>query len=332
MLLIVPLFLYVLFLEDLLRHKLNLQEAVTSTPWDWHGLNYEKFDRGSNVDSASLDKDQVLNRQSQTIGKSGGTQAPGVWARYMWCDHTSAYNSYNTDFECNDSNHHRAVSAHVCWVLENAQQVACGVDAATGADYIDPLGTIGPLKDEVHKGGEIYCSARAGVLNYFLPQKIFTAFTTVDTTRTTELSGDVHGHYGEKQSAVYLLTMQSMSVVHDPWSQTTVEDVDPPGSGVLQTRTNKIYASPLGWVAYGMADIFILQAVSKELLSPLALVPADTPFSDDLTSANVAFKKDPGGTVDGYYASPWKDWNNDAVKGAYDARGKYYMGATSEPN
>src|SRR5262249_24533581 len=153
--------------------------------------------------------------------------------------------SYDVDFECNDSHHHKAVSAHVCWVRENAQQIACGIDKGTGADYTDPLGTINPLMDEVHKGGEIYCSARAGVLNYFLPQKIFTACSSVDTTRTTELSGDVHGHYGQSQASVYLLTMQSMSVVHDPWSQTTVEDVDPPGSGVLQKRTNMIYWTPL---------------------------------------------------------------------------------------
>jgi hypothetical protein len=217
-------------------------------------------------------------------------------------------------------------------VLENAQQVACGIDQGTGADYQDPLGTIGPLKDEVNKGGEIFCSARAGVLNYFLPQKIFTSFSSVDTTRATELSGDVHGHYGQAQSSVYLLTMQSMSVVHDPWAQTTVEDIDPPGSGVLQTRVNAIYGSSIGEAAYGMAEAFLSQAAGDELIDPIVLTPGDSPVTDDLKSANVAYKTDPGGDVDGYYTSPWQDWNNDPVKGAYDARGRYYLGATSEPN
>ena len=96
MLLIVPIFLYVLFLEDLLRHKLTLQEAVVSTPWDFTGVDYEKLDGPV--------EDEVSH-----------------YARNMWCDHSSAYNSYDIDFECGNDDpnrHHKAVSAHVCWMVQ----------------------------------------------------------------------------------------------------------------------------------------------------------------------------------------------------------------------
>src|SRR5581483_4699933 len=93
---------------------------------------------------------------------------------------------------------------------------------------------------------------------------------------------DVHNHYNAAASSIYLLTLQGQSIVHDPWAQTTVEDIDPTGSGVLQTRTDKIYMSTLGWVPFGLAEVFIGKAIEKKLLSPLALIPADTPFSDNL--------------------------------------------------
>ncbi len=39
-------------------------------------------------------------------------------------------------------------------------------------------------------------------------------------------------------------------------------------------------------------------------------------------------EQDEGGTQE-YYATPWKDWNNDPYEKTWEKRGKYYMGCTS---
>jgi hypothetical protein len=308
MIVLVPVFLYVLFLEDLLRHRLMAQAAVVTTPWDFHGISYEAFDRNTQVDTRLLDKATVTAGRTQTVGGHTG-RAPGLFARLTWCDHTAAYNSYDPNFECNDSGHHVALSAHACWDTELAQEVGCGIDSSTGANYTDPAQMITPFMGVAHKGGEIFCSARVGVLNYFLPQKVFSQFSQVDTTRTTKLSGDVHGHRGAAASSVYALTMQRFSVLHDPWAQTTVQNVSAPGSGVLQRRVNAIYWSPMSYAAYGAAMIYLGQAVRDQLISPAALAPLDTFISDDLTSANVAYD------------------TRDAAR----SRGHFYMGLRVEP-
>jgi hypothetical protein len=331
MIVLVPVFLYTLFLHDLLRHQLMGQAAVVSTPWDWHALNYERFNRNANVDTVRFDKARVSALQSQPVGGRTGN-APAVYARLMWCDHTAAYNSYDPNYDCNDSTHHRAVSAHACWDTQLAQEVGCGMDAETGAGYVDPFGMIGSFRDEVHRGGEVYCSARVGVLNYFLPQKLFSSFSDVDTTRAKQLSGDVHGHRGESAANTYPLVMERFSVLHDPWSQTTVTNVNPPGTGVLQRRVNSIYWTPMGMAAYGAAMLYVGMGVRDQLISPLALLPADTPFTDNLMSANVSYQTAPGGRVDNaFYPSPWRDWEANPVEATHRARGRFYMGMTAEP-
>ena len=102
----------------------------------------------------------------------------------------------------------------------------------------------------LNKGGQISCTAYTGVLNYFLPQKLFSQFSNVETTRTQDLHGSqVHDHNGISAENVYRLTRQHFSVLHDPWAQTTVKDVDAPGDGPLQERTQYVYGHWLGTFA-----------------------------------------------------------------------------------
>lgn len=332
MLVLVPVFLYTLFLNDLLRHQLMGQAAVVSTPWDWHALNYERFDRSRHVDTRAIAKAQVQSRQTQTAGARSGN-APAVYARLMWCDHTAAYNSYDPSFDCNDPGHHQAVAAHACWDTELAQEVACGVDADTGAGYTDVLGLIDGLKDSTHKGGEIYCSARVGVLNYMLIQRMFGQFSSVDTTRATKLSGSVHGHRGAAAANTYPLTMETFSVVHDPWAMATVENVNPDGRNLLQRRVNSIYWTTMGQVAYAASLLYLARAIQAQVIGPQALIPADTLISDNLMEANVAFRTGSGNAmrIDNHYPSPWLDWNNNPVQASFNARGTFYMGTRSFP-
>jgi hypothetical protein len=317
MIVLIPIFLYVLFLEDLLKHRLMAQAAAVTTPWDFNNVSYESFSRNQ-VDTVLLDKTKVTQGTTQTVGGHTG-KAPGLFARLTWCDHTAAYNSYDPSFECDDPGHHVALMAHACWDTQLAQEVGCGIDGSTATNYTDLTKMIGPFMTQAHKGGEIFCSDRVGVLNYFLPQKVLSQFSQVDTTRTTQYSGSVHSHKNAAASSVYALTMERFSVLHDPWAQTTVTSVSAPGtSSVLQKRVNAIYASPMNDLALVAAYAYLGQAVRQQLLDPAVLIPADTFMTDDLTSANVAY--DP-------------QWQNDPPPSNTRAqkRGKYYMGSSTQP-
>lgn len=315
MLLIVPIFLYYLFLEDLLRHKLTLQEVVVSTPWDYVGVDYERFN--GDVDSQL-----------------------GNYARLMWCDHSSAYNSYDTDFECGNDDpnrHHKAVSAHVCWLVQEdgqgQNQVRCDRQADVATGYFGIIPGTDEFKSQVNKGGAIHCTAYTGVLNYFLPQTVFGSFTDEKMTDRQYLAGSaVHDNYGALATNVYRLTRQHFTVLHDPWAQTTVANVSAPGSGVLQERTQHVYGHWSGLVFGFLPSLnFFMRGMQNRLISPIAMPLFDSPFSDNLMQANVSFSTSPGGQVDNHYTSPWMDWQNNPVQTTYNNRGRFYMGATQEP-
>jgi hypothetical protein len=125
--------------------------------------------------------------------------------------------------------------------------------------------------------------------------------------------------------------METFSVLHDSWAMATVEDVNPTGRNLLQRRVNSIYWTTMGQAAYAMAMVYLGMGVRDQLISPLALVPADTPFSDNLMEANVSFRRGAGQRLDNYYPSPWLDWNNNPVQATHRARGRFYMGLTQEP-
>ena len=116
MLLIVPVFMYALFLDDLLRFTLDLQEAVLSTGWDFTIQNYNKA----------------------LPTKNGASQVQSN-ARLMFCDHESGHEAFDgedgSSADCNGEEHHKHdVVAHICWLNGNAKQITCpDADTSVGA-------------------------------------------------------------------------------------------------------------------------------------------------------------------------------------------------------
>ena len=159
-----------------------------------------------------------------------------------------------------------------------------------------------------------------------LPQKLFSQFSREDTTRAKKLSGDVHGHRGESAANTYPLTMETFSVLHDPWAMATVENVNPTGRNLLQRRVNSIYWTTWGQAAYAMSLLYLTRAMQQQLIGPQVLIPADTPFTDDLTEANVAFRTTQSPLIDGHHPSPWRDWAQNPVQQSAQARGEFYLG------
>ncbi len=301
---LVPLFLYAFFLDDLLRYKLDLEEAVFAAPWDYTTINYEA---------------------------PGGNWVKGAQrnVRLGVCDHTTAYNSYDGDYECKetDHSHHVALSAHECWMTAGAHQVDCNLgDTDVGTEQFGMTITSG-IKDQVKQGGQVTCWGKLGVINYFLPQRVLQSFSQVLTTRTEMQSGSVHSHYGLGENITYLLERQQFSVVTDTWAMTTVEDVDPDSpSGVLYDRVKPGYFVPLTLPGF----MFAIDAMSDNLLSPLAIIDAP-PMGDMVITPQLGFSTAAPPTKNDFYSSAWKDNGSNYVESSYNNRGSHYLGRTQIP-
>jgi hypothetical protein len=170
-----------------------------------------------------------------------------------------------------------------------------------------------------------------GVLNTFLPRKLFSSFSNVDLMRVEKSSGNSLSA-GISAENFYRLKRQHFAVVHDSWAQTTVAPVAAPGAGsVLGKRTQYVYGHWRGQTtAFMPAMSFVSRGIKDKLIGPQAMPVFDSPMSDNLMEANVAFGP-AGHAIDGHYVSPWKDWGDDAVEKAFEKRGSYYLGRSSEP-
>jgi len=312
MLIIVPVILYALFLDDLLRFRLDAQEAAVSTVWDLTNLDYQK---GSNFEhGVTHDADM------------------------MFCNHTSAYDSFDKAEDCNSAKHHKAVAGHVCWLPKGAQQVVCTQsDRLLAANY--SLGMLQPANsfaDKYTKGGFFSCSAREGVLNYLMPKNFLQQFSSIALTDKKKFSGNVHtAARGAAQKDVFLLAKEQLGIVTDTWALNDSPDVKAGRSGPMHERVQKIYKGNPGWIMYAKDGALFFKDAMNTFLNPLACyqplgvvngVLGDNPF-DPPVSMVAGSDSSPPPKVNGYYATPWLDWkNNEYQKTWNDGRGQWYMG------
>lgn len=116
MVFLIPTFLYSLFLDDLLNFKLEMQETIVSTPWDYNFLDYNKAklangssntqqqqqagqeeDDGSDGNGAYKPSENKENNSGAQEQPAGVDNIVARQSRRTYCDHSSAYDSYNID-------------------------------------------------------------------------------------------------------------------------------------------------------------------------------------------------------------------------------------------
>jgi hypothetical protein len=294
----VPIIFYSLFLDDLLRYRLDLLESVVSSPWDFAAIDQQE-NNGGNV---------------------------AQFERHAWCDHTYTYNSYDIDYECDSSptnanggagRHHKAFTAHVCWLVEGGQQIECSTDDSTGK--IDD-------NAKYNGGGVTTCSARAGVFNYFIVQQAMVGFTNMtNLTKAEHMSGAVHGHFGAASANIFMLEKQQFALLHDDWATKTPDDVDamfdflPDFSDLLgQGKTFKgrvkIYYDK--FAKFDEADDFFDKIKDDKLIDEGA---DDDGLGDDPSTLHMSFNKDPGhgfGIITKHTSSAWSDQRVQDTEGA----------------
>ncbi|MHB8874330.1 MAG: hypothetical protein ACYC8T_11640 [Myxococcaceae bacterium] len=316
MIFIIPTFMYALFLDDLLRYSLDLQEAVLSTPWDFTALDYNK-------------------------GVSADTVADH--AKKMHCDHESGLEGYEgSGVDCNADDHHTSIVAHVCWLNGNAQQVACtGPSSGVGASD-DSLW--GDYRGAHQPGSGMYeCTGREVVENYLLPKTFMAEFSSIsDGTMSKEnwadgrgdstgAGSDIHGNAqaGTADNA-YFLAWEKFAIVGDPWALNTDQTSTPESSsGLLFDRMSTVFEENTKYSGYQSDASDFVDAVKDELLGSSA--PGSGEVTDPKMSVTTSMP--PSQSIpqemgsSSYFNVPWMDWDNDEYQQTYEDRGEYYMGA-----
>ncbi|MBZ4415126.1 hypothetical protein K8638_01375 [Myxococcus sp. RHST-1-4] len=335
MLVLIPVFLYALFLDDLLRHVLDAQEAALSTIWDYTVQDYAKQPQG------------------EAFAGFGNVQGH---VRQMYCDHESGIDSYEEGEagECGSlENHHHELVSHACWLNPGSEQVQCTLSRDVGELGVSQHQS---YMDEFGKGGLIRCTARLGVQNYLLQRKVFAQFSKVDLARDKKDRGSgIHanaqgGTYEDDAKGVagdvYLLPWERSSIVTDTWALTEHADIRPgTAQGELYDRVLQQYEhqdNPGFTQMQSEAVNFVQEAIQDELLAPSLAITDSTPPGDDPRKPSIAIKPhlegEPApeetitqqGSSQNYFNSEWQDWDQDNNKESYQQRGNWYMGCNQE--
>ncbi len=308
MLVIVPVVLYSVFLQDALSYKLDLQEAITAAVWDYTTQDYQA--------KSTSDIQNTVQHVN----------------RLTWCNHTSIYDSYDRGYDCNDEGHHQAVAAHACWYGDGAHQVTCSIDTGYADFYFQPA--ITEFQSRFNKGGFVKCDARLSVANYLVPTEFLQNFASIKLYEKDQLSGSVHD--SSRTGNVLVLEGQPFGLLVDTWALN--RDGNSPWQispdqkrGEIYERVKTIYQRNLGYLtAVAASADFFGSAYAKDLLNPaFPLFLGDNPLTP-----NVSMRKGlPGdqqisqeGRRAKYFSYPWKDWRRDPYLRTSQNRGKYYMG------
>ncbi len=323
MIFIVPIFMYSLFMDDLLRYRLDLQEAVLSTPWDFTTQNFNPEAQGNKTD-------YLVAVQHH--------------ARLMYCDHESGIDSFNGESDspdCSGETHHTSMISHVCWLNGNAKQITCGKpQIEVGASGNKLYGSYQETHDP--NGGLVVCSGKEIVENYLLPRVFLPEFSqyTGSSGQDGELSKENWGKSGQSvhtnsidggSTNAYYLEEERFGVVSDSWAVNKDQEADPDKTGSapeFHARMKTVYTSNnFSKVFEPAADAYIT-AVKVELLSPG--VPGQTEVTEPRLSVTTTpeFKHpiNQEGKSENYFNVPWLDRESDEYKRTYQERKNHYLG------
>ncbi len=360
MVFLVPTIMYVLFIQDLTWYKLEQQETIVSTPWDYNFLDWNRMkmanngsnpppesndeEDGSDADNNSYDPTKT-SEQAETYQPQPVDNVVARNSRRTYCDHTSAFDK-SIEHDCKHEFHHTNFAAHQCWLTgssgsggQKARQVTCVREKDTAS--IAGLGSA-MFDSQYNEGGYVRCDARLGVTNYYVMNSLFlwskekaTEIKRFDSQRDRggELgsSGQVGSHSdaqgaGASESIVFLA--QEVALLQDTWAVNRPGDVDPTEGSPesrFHSRMNSYYMTRLNNLS-GAAQ-FLQGLVSDELISPI-VGAADSISGDLLLTPHLAYNSGHTREFDGFYTSGWTD---NRQQDAYNGRQNSYFGDNNYP-
>lgn len=344
---LVPVFLYALFLDDLLRYSLDVQEAAVSTVWDFTVQDYTS---------------ELPTEGTRSKGPKGGLTVVQKQARNMFCDHESGIDSFDrqtyTDKDtgeafqsypdCQETGHHQALVAHVCWINDQAKQVTCEHPEKNVGDLGDPLHR--SFQGQFTHGGLYKCSAIAVVENYLLPKKFLNnGFSKVDLSKKFWTTTDQSVHENSEDGAddtAYYIKQQQLSILADTWAVTRPDNQRPgapppkPKNGPdkkpldqrhLLKQVNHLYEEVGKDQSLKDKSKSFLDEATQDLLASSVPPPGGDPREPTVAISPVGEdepteKISQAGKSASYFNTEWKDWERDAIPDTYEARKTGYLG------
>jgi hypothetical protein len=312
MIVLIPLIMYTLFLEDLLSYKLDQEETVLSAPWDFAHHDYRHKPQAA-TDSIT----------ARVVGQTRTADMQTYW------DHTSSWNTYSDpDYDAKDPDmaggggHHQALAAHQCWL--GGKEIECEMNSGVG------VVTIAGEFIGMNNGGLARCHAILGVQNYFIPQKFMQWWARQDMTGQKRWDG--RAIHDNAPLDAYQFPEEYFSVMSDPWALNYVKEslsADPMSSGHSAASLHDPDAHPANmgsewtnWVdiPYGLrrgkltaAKEFAAEAKRAEFLGDTVTVDG---IGDFLDTPPLAWKTDPKREFHGHGASGWNDPRHAQTQGA----------------
>lgn len=369
---LVPLLLYAIFLMDAPYMKLELQESVVAGVWDFSTRNSETLKNNQLGGSHSFNNQEEqwpvqgsiqMVYSDHTSAYDDGAEPGGP--NYDSADHIKSSGS-------DHQKHHTGFGAQFAYRFEGGPdtQFACTITdqdlswtpepsfrAYAGSRYVI--------------GGQATCEARAWIYNYVMPQEVMQEFSKVEVSSLKMRTGDAHAHQDEGGNVANIEAYETAAISFNTWAlRNGAEDGDIdnadigkpnmfglPGFGGLgdnpfYQRVRHMYGLNGAFVAtYSLISLraldFFNKAQSEKLLfAPMVPIPGpNPPVLPNIAGAYLTARykpneagvrqKPPGFMAGlmhkGFLSTPY-DGPNNKYKQTRDARGKYYMGCTSQEN
>jgi hypothetical protein len=354
MVFLVPTFMYFLFLQDLCWYKLEMQETIVSTAWDYNFLDWNRFKMAGSGGSGGPEyKPSRTDEKDDAKVQAGVDNVVVRNSRRTYCDHTSAYDSYDAKYDCShddqakdisdadeepvtggDTIHHTNHAAHQCWLVkkdattgQQAKQVGCAREAES-VTARSPLSSA--FNNQFNNGGFITCTAKLGVTNYFLPNKFFNFWARQDVNAREKFetgTGRSSAHTDAKAAdASLVFAEQGITILQDPWAVNRPAEITPDDGNMcikdpdsrFRARVKTYYTLPSA-IGLMNAAQWHLKMAQEHLLSPASMCDG---LGDLLHSPPLAWKKAHQRKFQQHFASGWVDNRHQQ---SYNARRPHYF-------
>ncbi len=301
MLVFVPLILLPLYFQDAVHFKLNAQEAIYSSAWDFAYGDYEKKTVSELAGSIRSENWEIFKN-----GHSGDKKdkADGPWANFKW---------------------------------ESSGKVAT---CTSEKDFEKPLGSIsgasliGQFHNKYTNGGLVDCRGAILVENRYIPQKFLPEFTK-DNNTDMFIKKNEWLKYTDKGDDY------AFGVVVDPWTIHKADNIeDGDGNSPFMERTNYCWkraptsaisfaAAVATWATFmGKAKDLVLSVGS--LGEPYYIAPNKMRDITSLHPIKNTNKRDVAlGGQKNFWVSPYEDGKQNTYKKTYDNRDGWYLGCKS---
>ncbi|MBW1807939.1 MAG: hypothetical protein JRJ87_07055 [Deltaproteobacteria bacterium] len=313
MLIFVPLVMLPLYFQDAIRYKLDAQEAVYSTAWDFAYGNYESKSFGD-LHETIEQKNEEIFRNLWSGNKNDKQDPAGPWANFEWSGNAS-------------------------------QPVTCEADTA----FMEP--SIGALlarsfhnSEYGKKGGFIECKGNIKVENHYIPQFFMTEFTG-NNDKEMFLEQDQFMEFLEGGEPY------KFGIMVDPWCIHNPDKIekDAQGNPAFKDRVAYVYRKAIpSLITFEHFELrfaaWALKLVNKKITLPIGLAVGLIDYPPGLPTDTVDFTslhfpdttKEIKGRLSGnieFWVSPFKDGDDNMYEKTFKAREQFYLGCNKlEPN